>query len=252
MAFQFQDSHISDYYSLGFTVFQRILPPSLIRDLRRVADRAQEIIHQERGRQVQRLQPISAYALDQKPCQDFAELPPLRDAISRVLSPQVQYGNVDTMGVLLHPKDMPYCTHWHRDFRDNYPGLDLAGWESASQDIDLFNQLNCPLYEDSSLWVVPGSHLRQDLPGEIERFPDRPISPPDLEGKLAEEREQICLDYCRSMPGAVHVYLDAGDFVLYRNTLWHLGNYVPYRSRATLHDFVDTPKYHTWREQAGR
>ncbi|MBV7337604.1 phytanoyl-CoA dioxygenase family protein [Chloroflexi bacterium TSY] len=102
------------------------------------------------------------------------------------------------------------------------------------------------------MWVVPGSHLRRDLPGEIERFPDRPIPTPDLEGKTSEEREQICLDYCRSMPSAVRLSLDAGDFALYRSTLWHIGNYVPYRKRATLHDFVDTPEYNDWREQAAK
>ena len=52
------------------------------------------------------------------------------------------------------------------------------------------------------------------------------------------------------MPGAVQIHLDAGDFCLYRNTLWHLGNYVPYRIRATLHDAADTQDFATWRSQA--
>jgi hypothetical protein len=49
------------------------------------------------------------------------------------------------------------------------------------------------------------------------------------------------------MPGAVCLHLDAGDFALYRNTLWHLGNYVPYGKRATLHDAADTPEFLEWR-----
>ena len=110
-------------------------------------------------------------------------------------------------------------------------------------DIDYFNQINCALYEDSCTWVVPGSHLRRDLPREVERFPDRPIPGPDLEGKTYEERESICLDYCQSMPGAVQLRLEAGDFALYRNTLWHMGNYVPYKKRATLHDGPKTPEF---------
>jgi hypothetical protein len=249
MPFQFRDSHISDFYTLGYTVFCSILPPALIRDLRRVAAQAREIIHSEQGQQVQRLQPVAAYDLDSKPFQDFANLSPLRDAVSRVLNPRVRYGNINTLGILLHPGDIPYSTPWHRDWRDNQAGLNLSAWEERSSDIDLFNQMNSPLYEDSSLWVVPSSHLRRDLPGEIERFPDRPIPTPQLEGKTGVEREQVCLDYCRSMPGAVRLHLDTGDFALYRSTLWHLGNYVPYRNRATLHDFVDTPEYRTWREQ---
>ena len=41
---------------------------------------------------------------------------------------------------------------------------------------------NCALYEDTSTWVVPGSHLRHNLPREKERFPTRPIPVPELEG----------------------------------------------------------------------
>lgn len=51
-----------------------------------------------------------------------------------------------------------------------------------------------------------------------------------------EEREHVCLEYCRSMPGAVPLHLEAGDFALYQSTLWHIGNYVSYSKRATLHD----------------
>ena len=131
----------------------------------------------------------------------------------------------------------------------NVSGLDLARWDAVSGDIDLFNQVNCALYADSCTWFVPGSHLRRDLPREVERFPNRPISGPDLEGKPVVEREQLSLGYCRSMPGAVQIHLDTGDYALYRNTLWHIGNYVPYRKRATLHDFIDTPKYARWRQQ---
>ena len=43
--------------------------------------------------------------------------------------------------------------------------------------------------------------------------------------------------------------LAAGDFCLYRNSLWHLGNYVPYAQRATLHDAVDTDEFESWRAE---
>ena len=49
------------------------------------------------------------------------------------------------------------------------------------------------------------------------------------------------------MPGARQLHLAAGDFCLYRNSLWHLGNYVPYAQRATLHDAVDTDEFESWR-----
>jgi hypothetical protein len=38
------------------------------------------------------------------------------------------------------------------------------------------------------------------------------------------------------MPNAVHIVLQAGDVAFYRAVGWHIGNYVPYTRRATLHD----------------
>ena len=252
MSFKFSDVCIEEYHTQGYTVLRGILPPSLIRDLRRVTDDARKIAREERGPQTQRLQPVANFDIDQQPFLDYAELSVLNDAISRLLTPHHYYGNRNMLGVLLEPAELPYCTAWHRDWRDNVAGLDLSDWESLFLDINLFNQVNCSLYEDSCTWVVPGSHLRRDLPREGRRFPDRPIQAPDFEGKRIEEREQTGLEYCRSMPGAVRLHLDAGDFTLYRNTLWHLGNYVPYQKRATLHDAVDTPEFVAWRENALR
>ena len=249
MSFLFTDAHINDYYTLGYTVFRGILPPALITDLRRVTDQAREIARASGGGQVQRLQPVSKYEIDQQPFKDFGALPELHDAITRLLGANFTYGTLDLLGVLLEPAELPWCTAWHRDWRDNMPGLKLSQWDGVQADVRLFNQVNCALYEDTSTWVVPGSHLRRDLPGEVARFPERPIPTPQLEGKSSAERERLCLEYCQSMPGAVQLHLDAGDFALYRNTLWHIGNYVPYRKRATLHDAVDTVEFATWREK---
>ena len=175
---------------------------------------------------------------------------PLTDAIQRTLTPRHTHGNRQLLGILIEPAELPWCTQWHRDWRDNAAGLDLAMWDAHFSDINYFNQVNCALYEDTCTWVVPGSHLRRDLPGEAARFPDRPIDGPVLEGKTYEEREYLGLEYCRSMPGAARLHLEAGDFCLYRNSLWHLGNYVPYQQRATLHDAADTPEFLAWRAAA--
>lgn len=250
MTFKVSDYHIEEYHRHGYTVFRNILPTSLICDMRRVADVARDMAREKNGPQVQRLQPVANYALELQPFKDYAELPELIDAIVKVLTPHHQHTNPQVLGILFEPAEMPYCTVWHRDWRDNAAGLDLAMWDEVFGDINCFNQVNCALYQDHCTWLVPGSHLRQDLPREIERFPDRPIVGPNLQGKTSEEREQLCLEYCQSMPGAVQLHLEAGDFALYRNTLWHLGNYVPYCKRATLHDVVDTPAYVSWRTKA--
>lgn len=51
------------------------------------------------------------------------------------------------------------------------------------------------------------------------------------------------------MPGAVPLHLEAGDFALYRSTLWHIGNYVSYSKRATLHDSAMTPEFEEWSQR---
>ena len=248
MSFTFSDAHIDQYRTQGYTVFHHIIPASLIDDLRRVSEQARIIARQQSGPQVQRLQPVANFAIDQQPFINYAELAPLNDAIARLLTPAFRHGQRQFMGILLEPAEVPYCTMWHRDWRDNMAGLDLARWDAVFADDRYFNQVNCALYDDACTWVVPGSHLRRDLPAEIARFPHRPIAAPQLEGLSYAAREYACLDYVRSMPGAVQLLLEAGDFCLYRNTLWHIGNYVPYRQRATLHDAVDTDEFTTWRE----
>lgn len=250
MAYQFSHRSIEEYHRLGYTVFKGILPPSLVADLRRVTDKAREIARERSGAQAQRLQPVDAFDLEQGAFQDYADLPQLVDAIARVLSPRHRHGARSLFGVLLEPADQPWSTAWHRDWRDNMPGLDIPMWEQSMADGELFNQINCALYEDNCTWVVPGSHLRLDTAEEQEKFPRGAIPGPKLDGLTYEERERAGLDYCRSMPGAARLCLDAGDFALYRNTLWHLGNYVPHLKRATLHDSADTPAFDAWRKKA--
>jgi hypothetical protein len=85
--------------------------------------------------------------------------------------------------------------------------------------------------------MVPGSHNRPDTDAERALFPHRPVPAPDLATHLSStEREVACQEYVRQMPGAVQVVLCAGDVAFYRNTGWHIGTYVPYVKRATLHD----------------
>jgi hypothetical protein len=251
MGFTFTEEHIDRYHSLGFTVFSGIIPASLVGDLRREADLGRARARERHGPQAQRFQPIAAYSLDERPFAAFRELPELRDALSRILGPAVSFADPNLMGVLIEPAEHPWCTRWHRDWRDNAPYLDVREWEAIRLDRAYLNQSNCALYEDHSLWVVPGSHLRGDLPSEAALFPSRPIPEPGPHSGASEERERAVSEYVRSMPRAVQVHLEPGDFCLYRNSLWHLGAYVPYTLRATLHDFIDTPEFLTWRNRMG-
>lgn len=257
MSFHFCDQHIDDYYRLGYTIFRGIVPASLVEDLRRTVGEGVAIIRSRHGGQAQRFQPVGAFEIDQKPFQDYAELPEIRNALERIVGQkEFFYGHRDLMGVLIEPVDLPWCTNWHRDWRDHSLKFPIEEWNDMFQDIEFMNQVNCALYKDHCTWVVPGSHLRQNLQRELDLFPDRPVPGPELDGKsyaereyLGAEREYLGRDYCRAMPGAQQLFLEAGDFALYRANMWHLGNYVPYSRRATLHDALLTPRSGAWRSR---
>ena len=53
MPFKLTDKHITDYHKLGYTVFEAVIPDSLLGDLRRVTDKAREIAYEVTGRQAQ-------------------------------------------------------------------------------------------------------------------------------------------------------------------------------------------------------
>jgi len=248
--FKFTDKHIKEYQTLGYTVFRGIIPSKLIEELRRECDRGAEQVRQQNGPQSQRFQPIANFDVNQKPFEEFQNLEEIRDAVSRLIQIEWQPSGLDVMGVLIEPVNDPYCMMWHRDWRDNIRGLDVKDWEAHNQDPRMFNQVNAALYEDSCTWVVPGSHLRPDTDAEILRFPERPIPGPDLEGLNAVARERASLDYLESLPSAKRILLDAGDYCIYRNTLWHTGNYTPYKKRATLHDGTNNPIFREWSQNA--
>jgi hypothetical protein len=245
MTFQFCDSMFHDYRQQGYVVFRNIVPPSLLTDLRREADKARELAREIHGAQTQRIQPIARYEaeIDQKPFQDYCELPDLQDAIDRLLGPGYSYGQRSIMGLLIEPRDRPWNVGWHRD---GVVELPLEAYDEEARaclarvwnDLRYFNQVNCAIYADSCTWYVPGSHLRQqDLPGERQSTGDAELA------RVAEtlsvtEAERFWLDHCRQMPGAVQVHLAVGDFMIYRTLAWHTGNYITYQPRATIHDAV--------------
>lgn len=54
MAFQFQDSMVNAYLSEGYLILRGIVPPSLLTDLYREAEKARHLAHKLNGSQTQR------------------------------------------------------------------------------------------------------------------------------------------------------------------------------------------------------
>lgn len=251
MAFKFCDSMIHRYRTEGYVIFRQVLPISLVRDLRRATATAHEQARKRHGPQAQRLQPLSGYELDLKPFADYATLPPLVDAIAKILTPRHQLGKGDWFhtGLLLEPSELPWCTNWHRDIRETHNVPDVEEFRRINVDPLWFNQINCPLYEDNCTWYVPGSYLRAfDLEGETAAANAKMFE----EGDDWIARERKCVEYCQSMPHSIRASMDAGDFMLYHPNGWHIGNYLPDRKRVTIHDFAPTAELLDWYDRWGK
>lgn len=244
-----------NYRKDGYIILRGAVPASLIDPLRKMAEEAREVAHRLEGPQAQRLMRIGEH-VDATPALEFAALPEINEAFRTILSPEHHLADGDKMTILFNPEKRCWATEWHRDLRDHVPDemyeevLGGGKWEEYALDMKLLNQINCALYEDTSTWYVPGAHARVNG-SEEEMAVKNSVSRAELEnwdGKRTPAEQEVFLhEYCESMPGAEQIILQAGDLVLYRNCAWHLGNYVPYRRRATLHTHAACPEWDAYR-----
>lgn len=254
MRFKVTEEDVRKYRDDGYFVIPRVIPPGLLRDLRREAGKAREVAYRVNGPQAQRLQPLNEFGdeFDLKPFRQFTEIDGLNETVQALTSPHHELKPTEEATLLFSPRDRPWSTEWHRDWRDHVLDADFqtqigdSRWQEILDDPDFFNQVNCPLYEDTSTWYVPGSHRRVGNSEEemaIYRSTTQEELRDEENRRTDEELELFCLGYCQAMPGAVQLVLNPGDFCLYRNTAWHIGNYVPYRERMTLHTHAMTPAF---------
>jgi ectoine hydroxylase-related dioxygenase (phytanoyl-CoA dioxygenase family) len=252
MPFPMNQCHLDEYQRNGFTILRGIVPGSLIKDLRAAAvDFRESAAADSRLGETAKwqLQPIGKHISNLRAFQDYAELAPLAEALARILTPQHTHANIQsTAGLFFEPPHEPASTGWHRDWTGEFPGIPLDEWQAMRADVRYFAQGNCPLYEDCATWLIAGSHLQLNDPDVLEavRF--------KVDWKSLEpvERERMFIEHARSLPGAVQAVLEPGDYLLYRNTTWHTGIYMPYRRRATIFDFVEHPDYARWRARTDK
>ena len=121
---------------------------------------------------------------------------------------------VSLMALMCSPTRDHGPAHWHRDV--NPPALaPLRGLQTDLLEGGVsYVQWNIPLYDDSVLWVVPGSHIRPNTD---------------------EEHNHLLTGQHTPIPGGIPVELNAGDGVVYSNLILHWGsNYSP-KVRRTIH-----------------
>ena len=207
-------------------------------------------------RNIQRVQPLQSCAAVDDPgwINTFYDNPRLDRTVDAIFRGKIQPApkmsrDPHLTGLLVEPLDRWWSTGLHRDYRDFVPNLDVEAWKARTGDLRLFNQINIPLLPDSSFWVIPGSHARDDRESEARMVRarhryracrERPVDPEEIRafrGELAEGLKEC---------GAVGVEALPGDLVIYRSNLLHCGIYEPGVKRLTLHDAVYSQQWHRY------
>ncbi|KAL6310236.1 hypothetical protein BKA93DRAFT_721283 [Sparassis latifolia] len=123
---------------------------------------------------------------------------------------------MEVFNLLINPLSYAFALRWHRDdVREN------ASDDEEIKALSIWHhgvQWNTALYEDSCLYVVPGSHKVPRSPEQraLSSTLDAPANPLD-------------------MPGAIRVILQPGETVFYNSNILHCASYDPQERRATLH-----------------
>ena len=226
---------------------------SAIRSVEHLPDRVRRW---NRDRNIQRIQPLQSRLVAGDPAwiAAFYDNPRLDRSIDAVFRERIRPApkmsrDPHLTGLLIEPLDHWWSTGLHRDYRDFLENLDLDAWKARTGDPRYFNQINIPLLPDSSLWVIPGSHARDDREGEA-RMVEARSGYRDCRNR-SMDREEIdafrseLLDGLKAC-GAVNVEASPGDLVIYRSNMLHCGIYETGVKRLTLHDAVYSAEWHEY------
>ncbi|MBM3214257.1 phytanoyl-CoA dioxygenase family protein [Candidatus Poribacteria bacterium] len=201
----------------GFVVVRRALSPDRIATYRCAADRA---VAMARAGLYARVRWTDAGRTDFAGVNDVL-YPDARSAgfIDSLSDPSIMGPVADLVDgsvryrictLLVNSIRYSYAIGWHRDLPPP-PGVDeIEHLERTSGIV----QLNGALVDDTSLWIVPGSHRREAT---------------DSERVAMSSRDHSLL------PGEMQVVLNAGDVAFYNPCLIHRAANRPGRLRRTLH-----------------
>ena len=245
------------YRESGYFILRQVIPASLLTDLRREAAKAHAIAVRLHGPQTQRLAPLRTHEaeLDLKPFRDFTQIEGLNAAVQALLTPEHFLKPTEDGCILFGPRERPWSDRVAPRLARPCPGGRVPGrggrcpLAGNRHRLPVLEPGQLPLYEDISTWYVPSSFKRvHNTPEEMRVYASTTQQElwDEDRRRTNEEQEEFCLRYCQAMPGAVRLVLDPGDFAIYRNVGWHIGNYVPYRQRATISTHCITPAFAQW------
>ncbi|KAI0337843.1 hypothetical protein BDW22DRAFT_1339098 [Trametopsis cervina] len=221
------------YDAQGFVVVPSLIPPSLFDDLRVAAERA--IARTRSGQWAHRrtvgrqfppfdesnpdswgVQHVMHPALDEPVFARWYTSDELTKTVAELLACEQEDLQMELFNMLINPETHDFALRWHRDdvredATEEQEQEALALWHHGTQ-------WNTALYEDSCLYIVPGSHKVPRTPEQ--RGHSSTLDPP-----------KTPLD----MPGAVRVIIKPGETVFYNSNILHCATYDSSVRRATLH-----------------
>jgi ectoine hydroxylase-related dioxygenase (phytanoyl-CoA dioxygenase family) len=142
--------------------------------------------------------------------------PVILKAVEELIGPHLIINNAS---ILAANAGTSYSLGWHRDIIQ-IPQEEIEDWLFSPARFHNSVQINLPLVDENSLWMVPGSHNRPNTAAE--------------EAAFAGSKHYAPLG--ADMPGGIPVPLKAGQAVLYNNNLIHRGYTEEMKvPRRTLH-----------------
>ena len=212
----------------GYLILRQVIPPELLDDLRssfeKLVNHQREIWVRERkpgdppGGQWE-TQPQPRIALFCEFIDESTEnaikicLHENTRGVCRQLM-QAEEAAVANYIVICNPSHDHGPGDWHRDMHS----IDQAPMRGLQRDLmenaPAYLQWNIPLYDDDVFWVLPGSHSRLNTEAEHRQLAENPRIP---------------------LPGGIPVELQAGDGVVYTNTILHWGSNYSNKLRRVIH-----------------
>lgn len=247
-----------DYHSNGFILLKKVLDINSVAAARAALQAAVSEARRQAGSNAQRLSPLQKYPHIVHPeliPSLYKLCPDLQRAVEILfedcITPCPDMANdLHLTSLLIEPKTIKWSTGLHRDYRD-FSDLDnqesLRRWRRACRDNSMFNQINISLYEDDCLWVIPGSHQRNDNLLEKVLVSSRFIL--DYRYGITKKFPVFTnhlgwFKFALKAIGAQQVLMSPGDALIYRNHILHTGLYYPGRTRMTIHDGVYSRNWH--------
>ncbi len=160
----------------GYEIVRSFVEDADVRRALALVEGLRDVVRRSRFVDTQRVQPLKRHLGDAQMAElactvGFARL---RAHLESRVGAGIDV-NPDLLGLWIEPARRSYVLPWHRDLRDNSKGLDWRAWYALMANPRFFNQFHIALKPDECLWVVPGSHLRDDTEDERRMFPSRPI-----------------------------------------------------------------------------